>query len=443
MSEFNTVASRRLLVVDPCNECLGVLPHLQQGGWRVDSCALDQAVELGCDVGLIRLNPQHLEHPERLKALIGHKGGEWIAVLSPELLGARGLGDFIGEWFFDFHTLPFDLPRLQFALGRAYGMGRMRGLRRSERPTQAQELLGESPSTRQLRALIGKLALAEAPVLIRGESGTGKELIAKSLHWQSRRAAGPFVAINCGVIPEHLIQTELFGHEQGAFSGALERKIGRIEAASGGTLFLDGIGALSLELQAKLLRFLQGMPIERLGGGASIPVNVRVLAATHIDLQQAIEQGRFREDLYYRLNVLQLQTTPLRERAEDVPLLARHFSSQYSRDAGRRTRHFSESAIAAMLEHSWPGNVRELVSRVRRGLILAESRLIEAADLGLERKSSIKEKIGNLSDYLYQAERQALDAVLTRHSRNMSQAARVLGISRPTFYRLLHKHQIR
>ena len=443
MSEFDTVALRRLLVVDPCAECLGVLPHLQRVGWQADSCALEQAAEQGCDVGLIRLNPRHLEHPDSLKALIGHKGAEWIAVLSPELLGARGLGDFIGEWFFDFHTLPFDLPRLQFALGRAYGMGRMRGLRRTEPPAQAHDLLGQSRSTRKLRTLIGKLAPTEAPVLIRGESGTGKELVAKSLHWQSRRASGPFVAINCGSIPESLIQSELFGHEKGAFTGAFQRKIGRIETASGGTLFLDEIGDLPLELQANLLRFLQEMKIERVGGGTPLAVDVRVLAATHVDLERAVEQGRFREDLYYRLNVLQVQTAPLRERVEDIPLLASHFSSQYSRDAGRRTRHFSESAIAAMLEYSWPGNVRELVNRVRRGLVLAERRQIEAADLGLEKKSSIKEVIGNLSDYLFQAERQALDAVLSRHSRNMSQAARALGISRPTFYRLLHKHQIR
>ncbi|MBF3060598.1 sigma-54-dependent Fis family transcriptional regulator, partial [Pseudomonas aeruginosa] len=222
------------------------------------------------------------------------------------------------------------------------------------------ELLGESLAVRDLRRLLAKLAPTDSPVLIRGESGTGKELVARTLHRQSRRVDKPFVAINCGAIPEHLIQSELFGHEKGAFTGAHQRKVGRIEAADGGTLFLDEIGDLPLELQANLLRFLQEQQIERVGGNRPVEVDVRVLAATHVDLEAAIDAGTFREDLYYRLNVLQVGTAPLRERSEDLPLLANHFSRLYSLETGRRPRRFSEDALAAMAMHAWPGNVREL-----------------------------------------------------------------------------------
>ncbi len=376
---------RRLLVVDPCDDCRRLLPGLREAGWAVDSCALETARERACDVGLLRLRPFHLERPETVKDLISRSGTEWIAVLSPDTLPLNGVGDFVCEWFFDFHTLPFDMARVQVTLGRAFGMARLRG--RGTVPGDAEgehELLGESLAVRDLRRLLAKLAPTDSPVLIRGESGTGKELVARTLHRQSRRVDKPFVAINCGAIPEHLIQSELFGHEKGAFTGAHQRKVGRIEAADGGTLFLDEIGDLPLELQANLLRFLQEQQIERVGGNRPVEVDVRVLAATHVDLEAAIDAGTFREDLYYRLNVLQVGTAPLRERSEDLPLLANHFSRLYSLETGRRPRRFSEDALAAMAMHAWPGNVRELANRVRRGLVLAEGRQIEAQDLGLE-----------------------------------------------------------
>ncbi len=364
---------RRLLVVDPCDDCRRLLPGLREAGWAVDSCALETARERACDVGLLRLRPFHLERPETVKDLISRSGTEWIAVLSPDTLPVNGVGDFVCEWFFDFHTLPFDMARVQVTLGRAFGIARLRG--RGTVPGDAEgehELLGESLAVRDLRRLLAKLAPTDSPVLIRGESGTGKELVARTLHRQSRRADRPFVAINCGAIPEHLIQSELFGHEKGAFTGAHQRKVGRIEAADGGTLFLDEIGDLPLELQANLLRFLQEQQIERVGGNRPVEVDVRVLAATHVDLEAAIDAGTFREDLYYRLNVLQVGTAPLRERSEDLPLLANHFSRLYSLETGRRPRRFSEDALAAMAMHAWPGNVRELANRVRRGLVLAE-----------------------------------------------------------------------
>ena len=435
--------SRRLLVVDPCDDCHQIVPGLRHLGWDVDSCELDAVIDRSCDVGLIRLQPFHLERPEAVKDMISRSGTEWIAVLSPDTLQLKTVGDFVCEWFFDFHTLPFDVSRVQVTLGRAFGMARLRGRSTDPIESAGHELLGESRAIRDLRKLLGKLAPTESPVLIRGESGTGKELVARTLHRQSQRHARPFVAINCGAIPEHLIQSELFGHEKGAFTGAHQRKVGRIEAAHGGTLFLDEIGDLPLELQANLLRFLQEKHIERVGGSQPIPVDVRVLAATHVDLEAAIINGRFREDLYYRLNVLQVLTAPLRERHGDMAMLANHFARFYSQETGRRPRTFSEQALVAMGNHDWPGNVRELANRVRRGLVLAEGRQIEPCDLGLETRQAPSLAMGTLEDYKDRAERQALCDVLQRHSNNLSLAAKVLGVSRPTFYRLLHKHQIR
>jgi len=391
----------------------------------------------------MRLQPFHLERPEAVKELISRSGTEWIAVLSPDVLRLQKVGDFVCEWFFDFHTLPFDVSRVQVTLGRAFGMARLRGQGAIHIEQPEHELLGDSRPIRDLRKLLSKLAPTESPVLIRGESGTGKELVAQTLHRQSQRHNKPFVAINCGAIPEHLIQSELFGHEKGAFTGAHQRKVGRIEAAHGGTLFLDEIGDLPLELQANLLRFLQEKHVERVGGSQPIPVDVRVLAATHVDLEAAIGNGRFREDLYYRLNVLQVVTAPLRERHGDLGLLANHFAHFYSQETGRRPRSFSEDALVAMGKHDWPGNVRELANRVRRGLVLAEGRQIEPRDLGLLSQHAVSAPMGTLEDYKHRAERQALCDVLNRHSDNFSVAARVLGVSRPTFYRLLHKHQIR
>ncbi|CRN08218.1 DNA-binding NtrC family response regulator [Pseudomonas sp. TE6349] len=437
-----TAVQRRLLIVDPCDDCQRLTPGLLEAGWDVDSCTLAQALEHRCDVGVLRLDEAHLKHPDVVKDMIKRSNTEWIAVLSAEQLRSPAFGDFVCEWFFDFHTLPFDESRVQVTLGRAFGMARLRGKGTVKALDTQDELLGESRPIRELRKLLGKLAPTESPVLIRGESGTGKELVARTLHRQSQRSGQPFVAINCGAIPEHLIQSELFGHEKGAFTGAHQRKIGRIEAANGGTLFLDEIGDLPLELQANLLRFLQEKHIERVGGSQPVPVDVRVLAATHVDLERAIEQGRFREDLYYRLNVLQVVTAPLRDRHGDLPMLANHFAHFYSLETGRRPRSFSEHALSAMGQHDWPGNVRELANRVRRGLVLAEGRQIEAKDLGLQPFAQ-QPPLGTLEEYKHKAERQALCDVLDRHSDNLSVAAKVLGISRPTFYRLLHKHQIR
>ena len=433
---------RRLLVIEPCEECRELFPGLERAGWMVESRALSEPAHHPCQVGMLAICSGMESRLDELRAIIRDSSAEWVAMVRPEDMSNARVRDFISEWFFDFHTKPIDMERLLVTLGRACGMAHLREQSDKYLADQSHELLGESPMLRTLRKLLEKFAPTESPVLIRGESGTGKELVARTLHRLSERAKQPSVAINCGAIPENLIQSELFGHEKGAFTGAHQRKIGRIESADGGTLFLDEIGDLPLEMQANLLRFLQEKTIERVGGTKPISVNVRVIAATHVDLEEAVSNGTFREDLYYRLNVLQVEVPPLRDRLVDLPQLAHHFASLFSAETGRRPRRFSQAALRAMTAHTWPGNVRELANRVRRGLVVAEGRQIEAEDMGLERVIKLPPVLGTLEDYKLHAERQAVDDALLQYSQNLSQAARALGISRPTLYRLLHKHQL-
>jgi DNA-binding NtrC family response regulator len=436
------VEPRRLLVIEPCEECRGLFAHLRAAGWLVEARSLSDAGLHPCQVGMLCFHSGLVSRLEEIKPVIANNVAEWVALVSAQGMSNSLLCDFISEWFFDFHTMPVDLERLVVALGRACGMAHLREQSEKYLADQSHELLGESASIRGLRKLLEKLGPSDSPVLIRGENGTGKELVARTLQRLSARANMPSVAINCGAIPENLIQSELFGHEKGAFTGAHQRKIGRIESADGGTLFLDEIGDLPLEMQANLLRFLQEMTIERVGGSKSIAVNVRVIAATHMNLEEAVAKGTFREDLYYRLNVLQAQVAPLRERLLDVPQLAHHFASLFSVEAGRRPRRFSQEALLAMASHNWPGNVRELANRVRRGLVIAEGKQIEAEDLGLDRAIKRPVLLCTLEAYKLRAERQAVGDALMQYSQNLSQAARALGVSRPTLYRLLHKHQL-
>ncbi len=436
------IEPRRLLVIEPCEECRRLFPRLRAAGWLVEPRQLKDAGLHPCKVGLLCFHSGLLSRLGEIKAVIAENAAEWVAVVSAQDMAKAELCDFISEWFFDFHTIPVDLDRLLVTLGRACGMAHLRKQTDRSLADENHELLGKSPSTRAVRKLIEKLGQSDSPVLVRGESGTGKELVARTLHRISARADMPLVAINCGAIPENLIQSELFGHEKGAFTGAHQRKIGRIESADGGTLFLDEIGDLPLEMQANLLRFLQEMTIERVGGSKSISVNVRVVAATHINLEDAVAKGSFREDLYYRLNVLQVQVPPLRERLLDLPLLASHFARLFSVEAGRRPRRFSESALLAMASHTWPGNVRELANRVRRGLVIAEGKQIEAEDIGLGQVIKLPPLMGTLEEYKLRAEQHAVGDALMQYSQNLSEAARALGVSRPTLYRLLHKHQL-
>lgn len=300
--------------------------------------------------------------------------------------------------------------------------------------------IGRSAAMQSVFRAIQKIAPGDAPILITGESGTGKEVAARSIHLSSGRAKGPFIAVNCGAISPNLIQSELFGHVKGAFTGAHKTKIGRLEAANGGTIFLNEIGDLGLDPQVNLLRFLQEKIIERVGGIESIQLDVRVIAATHVNLLNAVKEGKFREDLFYRLNVFQLRLPSLREREDDILEIATHYLKLFLRERGSRVEDFSEEAKRIMNAYHWPGNIRELINRVRRAVVMCDTRLITPADLNLERRSGDREHIPTLAEVRAQAEKLAIRSAIRRNRGNIAAAARQLGISRVTLYQLMGKY---
>ncbi len=346
----------------------------------------------------------------------------------------------------DFHAKPVDLAVLRLVLERAFFVSTLEVEARAaaalgDRPALP-GVIGASPALLAACQMIERLAAAEVSVLITGESGTGKEAMARALHERSRRRTGRFVAINCAAIPPTLLEAELFGFERGAFTGALKRTPGRLELAHGGTLFLDEIGDLPLELQAKLLRFVQERVIERLGGREEIRLDLRIVCATHRDLRRAMLEGRFREDLYYRLAEVEVALPPLRERPGDAVLIARHLLEAYAREQGRSPVELGADALRAIDGHGWPGNVRELQNRLKRAVLLAEGRKITAADLGLAPVEA-EEATLELRRVRERAEREALVRAMARTGGNISQAAALLGVSRPTLYDLLRQHGLR
>jgi len=368
---------------------------------------------------------------------------QWVGVFHPRDLESTACRDLVVDHLYDYHTVPVDPVRLAHTLGHAHGWAVLRpGFAEAGNGGDGSPLIGNCDAIVRLRAQVARVAKVTAPVLIWGESGSGKELAAQAIHAQSARARGPFVPINCGAIAPGLIHSELFGHERGAFTGANRSKPGLIESAHGGTLFLDEIGDLPKELQVNLLRFLQEKTINRLGSTRDTKVDVRVVAASHMHLQEAVARGAFREDLYYRLAVLPVTVPPLRERREDMVLLAQHFFHIYASEKRPRLKGFSNGALTAIKEHMWPGNVRELINRVRRALVMSEGRLVTAEDLGLEQGKAIPTPAA-LDEARMRSERSALNESLDRSGRNVSAAARQLGVSRTTMYRLLEKHGMR
>jgi DNA-binding NtrC family response regulator len=301
-------------------------------------------------------------------------------------------------------------------------------------------MVGNSPAMQRVYDQIRKFGGANAPVLVTGESGTGKELVARAIHERSAYGKGPFVAINCAALPPTLIAAELFGHEKGAFTGANQRRIGRLESAHGGTIFLDEIGDLPLEQQAHLLRFLQEGTIDRVGGRHPVAVNARVICATNVDLGRAIGEGRFREDLFYRLHVLSLHLPSLRARNDDVELLATFFLRKFADDHGRVIAGFSADAWQRIRKHEWPGNVRELISSVRRAIVMADTPWITARDLGLdEARPQRQAGIPMPAVARPAADEHRLRSTLARNGGNVTAAARELGLSRMTIYRQLRR----
>jgi two-component system NtrC family response regulator len=346
---------------------------------------------------------------------------------------------------FDYHFKPLELAQFKVVLERAAFLQSLEA--ESEKREQAAEasvrfedIIGNTPAMREIFGVVARVARTDATVLVQGESGTGKELLARAIHVHSPRRHRPFVAINCGAIPETLLEAELFGHEKGAYTGAHVARKGKLEVAEGGTLFLDEIGEMSPPLQVKLLRFLQERQLERIGGREPIRVDVRVVAATNKDFKAELQAGRFREDLYYRLSVVTLKLPPLRERGEDIILVA---NAILRKSCGERRRklHFSSAALEAMARYPWPGNIRELENAVQRAVIMVRGRFIEAPDLGID-VATVSAEIPSLREARGRAERDAIVDALIKTRGNISLAARHLGVSRPTFHGLLDKFEV-
>jgi two-component system NtrC family response regulator len=341
---------------------------------------------------------------------------------------------------YDFCTKPFEPEVLTLTIERAFRLHELQAENaRLQAALPARSLAGLvtlDPGMQRVCRTIEKVAPTSATVLVLGESGTGKELLARALHEQSPRATARFVAINCAAIPENLLESELFGYEKGAFTGAVRQTPGKIEVAHGGTLFLDEIGDLPMSLQAKLLRFLQERVIERVGGRQEIAVDVRIVCATHQSLKDHITQGSFREDLYYRLAEIVVEVPPLRARHGDAALLAHAFVRRFADENRRGSMTLMPDAIAAIEGHAWPGNVRELENVLKRAVIITDGPTISAADLGLNQAPS---EALNLREVREDAERQAVLRALGRVNGNLTRAAEMLGVSRPTLYDLIHR----
>ncbi len=348
---------------------------------------------------------------------------------------------------YDYYQKPIDPALLGLIIDRAKNLydieAENRRLSQNNTDSQLEGIIAASPQMVKTCRVVEKVGPADVTTLILGESGTGKELVARSLHELSARRDKPFVAINCAAIPENLLESELFGFEKGAFTGANKQVRGKIEYAEGGTFFLDEVGDLPMALQAKMLRFLQERVIERIGGRQEIPVDVRVICATHQDLEVLIESRRFREDLFYRISEVNVTLPPLRAREGDVTLLARIFLERFGEQQGRSINGFTPEAIESMRHYEWPGNVRELENKVKRAVIMAEGSKITAEDLDLKEVGDTGEQYLNLREVRDNAERKAIRNAIALTHGQVSKAADLLGISRPTLYDLMNKHGLR
>src|SRR5881396_2371516 len=385
-----------------------------------------------CDEGLAALS-EILAVDSTAKVIIVSGQGE-----------KRNAIEAVGAGAYDFLCKPVEMEELRLLLRRCIHVVELekeyRRLQQNVRADGFEDMLGKSPQMQGVFAYIRKVAKATAPVLLLGESGTGKEMAALAIHRRSLRKDGPFVAINCNAIPENLLESELFGHEKGAFTGAHIQRKGMIETASGGTLLLDEIGELPPAIQVKLLRFLQEQRFQRVGGRQEIQIDTRLVAATNADLKQMINNGKFREDLYFRLAVVTIRLMPLRERGEDIIFLAREFLQTYGNQNGRTKIVFAPDALRAMSCYSWPGNVRELQNRVKRGVIMASGSRLSAKDLELERDRGAVASAGTtLRQAREHVEREMVEQALKKNSGRITAAAADLGISRPTLYELMEK----
>lgn len=443
------LAERSLVCIGESAIPESLIQDLGVFGWNtIHADDIDEALAVlkthECLVGLIHFQPgQDLVNTSELNQLMLNRSVLWVALIPDELKGDNNLWRMVSQYFYDYHMLPADASRLATVLGHAHGMMELvQRLHEQEKDTTAlDDMIGVSASMQKLRRKIEKIAAVDAPVLLTGESGVGKELVVRAIYNRCKRSNEAFEAVNCGALPPTLIQSELFGYERGAFSGAMKRKIGHFELANGGVIFLDEIGDFPADLQVTILRALENKVIRRVGGVKDISIDVRVIAATNTNLEQAVANGTFREDLYYRLNVIQLHVPSLRERVEDVVPLARFFLIRFISRENLPKKSFSKGALRALTKYAWPGNVRELINRVEQAVVLCDGKLIQPGDLGLD-GIICQTKRQTLEQARASAEKEAIKNALRCADGNVSEAARSLDISRATIYRAVEKYAI-
>jgi two-component system NtrC family response regulator len=446
----------KLLVIDDDEQIIRQLQWALSGEYEVfPACNRAAAVEIvereGVFLALLDLGlPPHpkeaIEGFQTLEEMISRNPRIKVIVVSGTTDRQNAL-QAVEKGAHDIFAKPVNLDELRIVLQRLCRIVEMEQETIAQRGTGQngpfERMIGSSASMKAVFSTIVKVAATDVPVLILGESGTGKELVANAIHSLGARRNGPFGAINCAAIPQNLLESELFGNERGAFTGASTHRRGRLEYARGGTLFLDEIGDLAPELQVKILRFLQEKTVERVGGREPIPVDCRVIAATHQDLDADVRNKRFREDLYFRLAVVRITLPPLRQRGTDILELADHFVRSYSREFHRTPKRFSRAAVDAALHYPWPGNVRELQNRIKRALVLADGPFITPSDLELDEPvPSASVASATLRQLKDEVEREVVTRTLKETGGNISKTARTLGISRPTLYELINRYRM-
>ncbi|MGG0934838.1 sigma-54 dependent transcriptional regulator [Brevibacillus centrosporus] len=455
---------RILLVDDEVNVRKALSTSLRKAGYDTKEAAsgaeaLEQIGQYEPDVMLLDLRMPEMDGMETLRRLKQAKSAQPSVIMMTAYGSANDVMEAMRLGAYDYVQKPFDLTQVKQVVAKALKpeTGDEEG---TMRPSQEEQtdcpgyLVGLSPAMQEVYKLVGKVSMTRATVLIQGESGTGKELIARAIHSNSPRADQPLIPVNCGAIPEKLLESELFGYERGAFTGAVARKPGLFEAANGGTLFLDEVGELTPSLQVKLLRVLQERTLVRLGGVEPIPIDVRIIAATNRDLQERIRLELFREDLYYRLNVVPIQMPPLRERKDDIPLLIRHFLTKFGRETGKEDCFLSPAAVELLNAYHWPGNVRQLENTIERAVVLASGQAIlpEHVQVHLEETrqtpNETKEKRGlrfedrTMKDIISEVEKEAITRALQREKGNRLRTAKRLGISRSALLYKMEMYEI-
>ncbi len=418
----------------------------QKDGYRTASAedageALKLLQETSFDVALLDIKMPGIDGME-LQRRIQRLDTDVTVIMITAFASVETAVQALKEGAFDYITKPIDPDELSHLVRRAIEQRQLKAenvqLRQKvEHLTTPEQIVGASPQMQKVLELVRSVAETDATVLIRGESGTGKELIAQAIHANSGRRYFPIIPVNCGALPESLLESELFGHEKGAFTGAQYRRKGRLEMSDGGTLFLDEIGTINSRTQVDLLRVLETKEFTRLGGSTPIRVEFRVISATNQNLEQLVEQGDFREDLYYRLNVFAISIPPLRERREDIPLLAQHFLKKYSRQMNRTFTEFDSGAMDMLVRYPWPGNVRELGNAVERALVVGKPPVVAAKDLPLQLNDTGSQPAG---DSLADVEQAHVERILEQAEWNVSQAAKILGVDRTTLYNKIRKY---